>query len=529
MNGPETSALKRAPTGRKATIGLMLMALVICAMRLPSLYEPIEHDMATYMVIGWEMLHGRTIYSEVWELKPPLISLTCSAGILAFGYEEHTIFILGLFVSILTLLGVYFAALNLGGRMAAVLAALFWTVIQADVRIQANLPNAEVFVNVSLVFALGVLLRWQNVFNCVKWKRALLVGALFAAASMYKQLAFVFAAFLGIAHLFSPQPKKRFYEVLIMASVGILTWATFFVFLFVAGIYEDYVDCGIRFIQGYAGNQWMNITNGWALQNLAPHFVLFMAPLALLTVCAFWFKYRTHRRNVMLLVSAALAAQIAMSLPGHFYPHYYQYWMPVLAIGAGWGGEALLSRWPRTGARKIAYIVMGVVVTSISVYELSYYRMTPTQWSRMKYGSLFISARKLAPTIEFFLKDNETFYNWGAESALYIYTKRPIPTSIFHFYPLLYDTPVREKFSRSTIDELKETRPEMAVIFKGATPEAHSFFDLRMQPVLKWVYDNYVPIPYGNKEFELRALKGGSLEKRLEEGTASMPQFGGER
>lgn len=532
MPGPEKFGLKPAPIHRNAAVGLVLMVLAICAMRLPSLYEPIERDIGACMVIGFEMLQGRTIYSEIWEIKPPGLALTCTAGILAFGYEPHTVFLLGLIASIMTLLGVYYAASASGGGQATGLfAALFWTLMQSDVRMQANLPNTESFINICLIFSLGLLLRWPNESDKLQWKRSLLVGALFSVASMYKQVSVVFAAFLAIAHLFSYPARKRICEVVIMASVGALTWAMFFVLLKLCGIYQDYLDCGVRFIQTYAGSIGSNILNGLALQNAAPHFLLFMGPLALFSVLTIVLNWHLHRRMVLLLGASLLAAQVAMSLPGHFYPHYYQYWMPLLSVGAGWGVVSTAARW-KTGISGILLrVLIGLAILLMGIYEALYYRMSPEQWSEMKYGSPFVSSRTLVPAIESLLEEDETFYNWGAECALYLYTQRPIPTSIFHFYPMLYESSVREKSEKKALTDLANQQPELAIIFKEATPSAHSFFDLRQRPVLKWVYDNYVPIPYGNKEFELRALKGGKLIGRLgiaHAGAASMPESGEE-
>ena len=59
--------------------GLLLLAVCL-GLRMLSLVRPcLSDDEATYCVVAREMLHGRVLYRDVVDHKPPLIYLTYAA------------------------------------------------------------------------------------------------------------------------------------------------------------------------------------------------------------------------------------------------------------------------------------------------------------------------------------------------------------------------------------------------------------------------------------------------------------------
>jgi len=93
------------------------------------------------------------------------------------------------------------AAARLAGAVvliALLWGAVFWTLVCGDVWLQANQPNAEVFINACVVWAFALLVRAGG--RPRLW-RALAIGGLFALASLYKPIAIAPAALLGLAHV----------------------------------------------------------------------------------------------------------------------------------------------------------------------------------------------------------------------------------------------------------------------------------------------------------------------------------------
>ncbi|MEZ5583819.1 MAG: hypothetical protein R3F37_14680 [Candidatus Competibacteraceae bacterium] len=52
----------------------MLLALLILISRLPTFNEAFERDIMLYMVMADGLLHGRPLYAELLEFRPPAVS-----------------------------------------------------------------------------------------------------------------------------------------------------------------------------------------------------------------------------------------------------------------------------------------------------------------------------------------------------------------------------------------------------------------------------------------------------------------------
>jgi hypothetical protein len=139
---------------------LLGLSLLIAAQRLLTLKEPPEFDTTLYAVFGHELLAGRSLYSDLWDIKPPAVYVTYAAAELLVGYGPREIYLLSVVVAIATLLGVYAAGAALSGNRATGLwAALFWAVLWWEPGMEANHPNTEVFVNACVIWAFAMLVR----------------------------------------------------------------------------------------------------------------------------------------------------------------------------------------------------------------------------------------------------------------------------------------------------------------------------------------------------------------------------------
>jgi hypothetical protein len=65
------------------TLAVILLAVICGAIALGRLHtydEPLDRDVATYVVIGGEMLHGRALYTDLWDNKPPALYAAFAAA-----------------------------------------------------------------------------------------------------------------------------------------------------------------------------------------------------------------------------------------------------------------------------------------------------------------------------------------------------------------------------------------------------------------------------------------------------------------
>ena len=98
-----------------ALIGLCAL---IFSLRLHTYDEPLERDLTTYAVIAHQMLNGKSLYSDLWDHKPPAIYVTHALAILLVGQGPGAIYLLNVAAAVATLLGVYVAASAVGGFAA---------------------------------------------------------------------------------------------------------------------------------------------------------------------------------------------------------------------------------------------------------------------------------------------------------------------------------------------------------------------------------------------------------------------------
>ena len=146
------------------------------------------------------MLNGKTLYTQMWDHKPPGIHITYAAAELIAGYGRNSIFLMNLAAALATLIAVYLAGSAAGaGQFGSLTAAALWALISGDINVEGNQPNTEVFLNAFLTAAFAVFVRTQKP-GLGLW-RAIFAGLLLTAASLYKHVVVVPAFFLACAHI----------------------------------------------------------------------------------------------------------------------------------------------------------------------------------------------------------------------------------------------------------------------------------------------------------------------------------------
>jgi hypothetical protein len=488
---------------------LLGLSALICLQRLYTWREPMERDLTLYAVIGHELLAGRSLYSDLCENKPPAIFLTYAAAEKVAGYGPAAVYLLGVLAAIITLLGIYRVGYSLSGFTGTGLwAASFWTVILSDCQLQANQPNTEVFINALVIWAFALMLR--NNHQGTWWRRYLLIGALLALASWYKTVAVAMAATLGAAHLALPPgdpPDRRlaFKQVGVMAAAGGTAWVALFGYFAAVGHLKDFYEIVFNYNRYYSGNLPSNLIAG--LYQYHGFLRLVIPAIYATCIWAILTKPQELRRPWLLFLGLVIGSHITVALPGKWYPHYYLYWLPILAVAAAWTFEewgdlaGRYSQWLKCSAGVILLLFMGW-------HELPNYKISPTAWSQKKYGELYIESMEMGKEIRWLLEPGETFYEWGAESGLYYYSRCSPPSGVMCFWHLL-NWPYSPVLANRVIEDLEKARPELVLI-----PERLLWGIIFPNPVLRWFATRYRPFSL-KWSFILYARRGGRLEGRL--------------
>ncbi len=514
---------------RVTAIVLTALAVFIVAERLWAYRKPIQRDVSIYAVIGHELLSGRQLYSDLLELRPPAVMVTYAIGEAIVGYGRHTILLLYVTATIITLLGVYYAAsVGEGGATAGLWAAAFWAVLSGSYGLQAGEPNTEVFMNACLTWAFGLWVRADETSN--RLKRFLAIGALFALASLYKHMVVVCPMLLAIVHVAFPSSDQQegrrrsaLVDVAVVATVGIGVWGLVTGYFAATGRFEIFREVMTGTSLDYAvGDSFLVVERPSAISVLwrnlvAPlrgkaEFVLDMLnPLAVLAGLGGVIGVFRNRRRWALLLAFAVATWFAIAVPGQFYGHYYQLWLPPLIIGTGWTIGLLKSVATKRRSNWLPQVVGGVILSVLISQQLRFYRMNAAgDWTPIESPET-MAAEPLAREIDSLLAPGETFYEWGGNPSLFFYNQRRAPSGILMVWWFL-EGRLSAQLSEQVVVDLQRAQPELLVVMKKSWPENPA-----EQPVSNWLEGRYYPLAEDNERgpFVLYVRRGGNLEARL--------------
>ncbi len=340
-------------------------------------------------------------------------------------------------------------------------------------------------------------------------------GAIHTGFFFSKQTAlFVPLFLLGVSFWFTPKDRRKTVGRYMVFSLGItgLAWIFLSVFFWLRGSFRDFYGAVFTynfFVQGGLISNWVRMGVGV----LWPGPLVFTLPLAAAAVTGFVLGRKESPRLWTLWAAFAMATDLEVLYPGNFFNHYYQLWLPVLAVGGAWGAVEM-GRKMTLGAKILRQGPAFLLLALLAAKEIPYYGISADQWSRDKYGDVFIEDGRTASFIKTLLAPGETFYEWGNESDLYFLTGCRPPCGVFYAYPLTQG-PLREKLTQRTLAQLENEKPELFV-FNG------SFFGPAADnpAILSWLKARYEKNP-GKRRFRGPTCswprKGGELERRLKD------------
>ena len=328
----------------EALIVLGVLAALLAVARLHTYDEPIERDLVTYMLVGHAInMPERQMYADAWDLKPPGLYLAYAAAERLVGYGEAQLYLLGVASALVTLVGVWWAG-GAMGRACGLWAALFWILIASAPSLEANMPNTEVFVNAFSAAALGLLLRAEG-RGRARWLAVLGAGAAFAIGSTFKQTIVFDAALIGIAHmLFPPEGARRrdaVVDVMVMALLGVVVWLGFFAYFLAIGDFELFWVTNFLCPKAYSGSPLFTRISVYARGSVRESQARVRSTAALTD----WTGNLATTRPVTIAAMGALpwgggGRPVDDCINWCLLAHYYQYWLPLLAIGAAWAAAS---------------------------------------------------------------------------------------------------------------------------------------------------------------------------------------------
>jgi len=488
-------------SSQKIRTGLLFLALLILISRLPTFNEAFERDIMYYMVIADGLLHGRALYADLFEFRPPGVFWTYALFAKAFGVNPLAIFIMGLACAWLTLWGCYISGSYIAGPRGGLLAAATWTVISGDLLLQANQPNTEVFINAGLVGAFALLMGATP--DRKQTGRFIAIGLLYFLASLFKQISLavtapVLAIYVILAPWIANTTKDKIQEnsltvrinalkqTIWVALMVVLGWALVISYFYWQGHLAAFKEALVDYGRGYAGDIWVNVWGflsnplAYAPRGDGAFYIPLTWLIAVLVAGYFW---RDHDWRLGLWLAYFVGSAIAIALPGRFFHHYFQLWLPPLAIAAG----CLLGRsWLMK--RKLA---MGLLLAALlPLVGIRLYQHTipaelvPYYKYGLGHGPEAVESQRIGFWIAQHIDPKVIVYQWGGEPGVYFWSGRSAPLGIMGIPtgpPELVS-----KYTESLLQQLKNLRPGLIIANKGMLP--------RENLIVQWMVENYVTV-----------------------------------
>lgn len=473
---------------------LLGLAALLVAMRWHTFAEPIQRDLLIYAFVGEGLLHGGTLYDDWIDLKPPgpYLAFGLAGALLGIGHLQ--MFVLGTLLGLATLLGLYrlFAG-PLNAPWTGVGAVALWVVFGSDLRLEANEPNTEAFINAFLVWAVVGLLSLAR--DRIDLARAIGVGALFALATTFKHVAIVPAILLCFAHLIVRREtfSRAFAQCAIAGTVVAATWLGMAAWFALDGRFEPFWDTLVRYPSEYGEitgrTVGVNLIAGFSSERFFDAAMgVYALGLILVTVAAVIGVLGGHR-NWSYLLALVIGTYIAVAAPGWFFPHYDQLWLPVLAIGFGMTALELSLRGLSPAVLATATVAL---VLSIGIARTApQYRLDAREWSEAKYQTIFTSAEDLGRVLGEVMHEDEKLYVHGVLPNLYLAAGRRPATSVANIWFTFpdYGRRLAPRATAQALADLESAMPDV-VVFDGFTAS----FDGAGLPLRDFLDQHYVVV-----------------------------------
>ncbi len=456
---------------------LLLSGATFFILRIPSLIEPYWYgDEGIYHVLGFGIRHGRLLYRDVWDNKPPLLYLIYAF----FNSDQFLIRFFSAVVGVLSLIVFFFLCKNLFKtnykKKYAAIPTIIFGLLFATPFIEGNIANAENFMLLSTLLASLIILKVLSTKGARKINLlAFLAGLLLGISFLIKIVALFDFAFLSALIIFAKTGdvltlkisnlKK---EILKVSGTIILTWLgfflpiffTFFAF-FVKGALTDFITASFSQNIGYVG---------YSNNLIIPQGLLIVKLIIL-----FFFSILIYiKRKQMSTSSIFILLWLSFSLFSAFfsqrpYTHYLLVLLPSFSLFIG------LLLWDKK-MRKAASVIFLVTIflssTHFTYYgkTLSYYRnylsFIAEKESIFSYRSFFDKQTpgdyEISSYINRFSASSDSIFVWGNNAQVYILSKKLPPGRYTVAYHML-----SVKAHDETEKALEKTKPKFIIIMQN--------------------------------------------------------------
>jgi len=430
-------------------------------LRLPSLFEPLWYgDEGVYQVIGTALNHGKLLYKDVFDNKPPLLYWLYSL----LHSDQFSIRLTSLIFGALSVIAFYLLSKKLfKNNKISYLITLVFAVLFGLPTLEGNIANAENFMLLPIIV---------SAIFIVKQRKFFLAGLFLGLAFLFKIVAvFDLSAFMVFYFILNINSLKKEFKLISLLEgffLPIFLVSMFFIF---NGTFMDFIKAAFISNVSY-------VSSGNKI-GILPIFLflklLFLAGFVILALL---------KRNKFNPTTLFVLIWFAFSLFNAFfsqrpYGHYLLTLLPSFCLMIG------LIIFEKQYQKIITAIFLLAIFTVIkgfgipkfdqSAYYKNFVSYVMGEKSTTDYQKFFDPNTPYDYEIARFIKPklnkNDSLYVWGNNAQLYQLVGAVAPTK----YVVSYHVTYYNDGLATTKKDLEETRPKFIVIMPNNSPFA---FDL---------------------------------------------------
>lgn len=297
-----------------------LILFGIFLLRLPSLYEPYWYgDEGIFAAVARNLNLGGVLYQTAWDNKPPMIYLTYAAIFKTFGVSMFWLRMAATVSVLVTAAVIYEIGHKYLGEKRALLGMGIFGFLMSLRLIEANLALTEIFMilPISLAFLISAKRNFDH-------PSLFISGALFAVASLFKQVGALEAGALGLYLFLTSKNLKEFIKKGLALTLGFAVPLGFTASYFASrGLLGDFIFASYTYYQIYLEE--------------SPQFAIFInvlkySPVLIAFSLGLWAKRgkKISFLNLILLWSAF--SFLGSYFSGRAYGHYMIQAMPAFCL-----------------------------------------------------------------------------------------------------------------------------------------------------------------------------------------------------
>lgn len=454
-------------------IGLGLLILFVLFVRVRLLGMPLERDEGGFAYIAYQMIEGKSLYADLYEIKPPLLYLTYALFITIFGHSIEGIHIGLLFFDISYILLLFFFAKAFFDRTVALVAAAAFAILSLSPSLLGFAAHATHF---AILPGLGGLWLLLHALDKGDKRRFWGAGLLLGIAFLYKQQVVHLMFFAGVFTIYDFARQKPFdVKNWLLSETALILGSTTPYLVVILGMtlsgrLDDFWFYTVTWPAGFAtssetGASWFifELQIGNVLNNQS--WLWITAALGL--VALFLVPTPPRKRVWLVLFTGFMCAAVATGF--HFYQHYFVVLIPAVALLNGifvQNGGHIIQQWLNVSWGTLACSIVFIMAWSQIIYLDSDYFTDPdyTTISRRAYGTNpFVESPYIGEFIQNNSQPDEAILIACSEPQIGFYAQRNSVSGQAFTYPLVDNGPHMKRLQDEFIQDVQEGRPTIIV------------------------------------------------------------------